>query len=364
MVESALSPRARMLIALKGGQPDRVPIFDWVNNQALYTNTLGETPTYYDGALAVRCARALGLDAAWVPAEGFMALPSPRWNWLDNQRYIDEWGTVYQVGEGSWPLAFPQTHPVQTEADWAASPRPVASESWRTCYADAAVAEAHQGKDDDLAVIAGIRGPFSSAWMLMGLEQMSFALADRPDLLTDIFEVTGRFWTEVGLDLIAHGVDALVVHDDQGSGTSTFFSPARFRKYVLPFLQQQIRTLAKTGTPIILHSCGNIKLILPDLVSTGISALNNVQRSAGMDLAGVKAEYGTQLGLIGNVDASRVMPYATPQEVEEAVRVCIREGAGGGGYVLATDHSFHEGISYENVQAFVAAGHKFGSYDK
>jgi uroporphyrinogen decarboxylase len=56
------------------------------------------------------------------------------------------------------------------------------------------------------------------------------------------------------------------------------------------------------------------------------------------------------------------MPTAAPAEVEAAVVECLRVAAPGGGHILATDHSFHEGIPIENVLAFIAAGIRHGSY--
>lgn len=61
-------------------------------------------------------------------------------------------------------------------------------------------------------------------------------------------------------------------------------------------------------------------------------------------------------------DASKVMPYGTLEEIEAAVADCIHACAPGGSYILATDHSFHEGISLENVQAFIRAGKKHGVF--
>ncbi|HEX9116426.1 MAG TPA: uroporphyrinogen decarboxylase family protein, partial [Anaerolineae bacterium] len=330
-------------------------------------------PGIYDGGLAVRLARAIGLDAAWVPAGGFHGLPANSFTWPDTTRYVDEWGTGYQVGADSWPLAFPQTYPVHTMADWQAviARHPDPHAAWRVAYAQAALAEARQAMNGvpgadapgagDLAVVAGIRGPFSATWMLMGLQQLSFSLVDEPALLDAMFADLADFWTEVGLGLAAAGIDALVIHDDQGSGTSTFIAPRMFRRHVLPHLRRQIQALA-TKVPVILHSCGNINGILPDLIDCGISGLNNLQRSAGMDLAAVKAAYGRRLCLIGNVDATNVMPYASPAEVEAAVKDCLAVAAPGGAYVLATDHSFHGGIPPANVAAFVAAGHRHGRY--
>jgi uroporphyrinogen decarboxylase len=353
-------PRERFVAALRGLPVDRVPIFDWVNNPAIYVDALGVSSDRFDGALAARLSAALGLDACWAPDGGFLGLPQGRYHWLDDARYVDEWGVTWQVGEGSWPLAFPVGHAIRSPDDWTALRVPDPAEAWRSEIVVNALREARAGGENEVAVVAGIRGPFSSGWMLMGLEAMSYALADAPAMLDHLFRVTTDFWTAAGLRLIELGVDAVVVHDDQGSNTGTFFAPATFRRVVLPHLRRQIETLAATGAPVILHSCGNINAILPDLVTTGMAGLNNLQRSAGMDLAAVKREYGARLCLIGNVDASGVLVNGTAEEIEAAVRECLTIAAPGGRYILATDHSFHEGAPVDNVRAFVAAGRRWG----
>jgi uroporphyrinogen decarboxylase len=359
---TTMVPRERFLTALRCQQPDRVPVWDWVNNPALYQAMLGQTPRFFDGGLAARLSKALGLDAVWAPAGGFMGLIDSRWDWQSETTYVDEWRTLYQVEAGSWPLSFPKEYPVKTEADWENLPRPEPVETWRLQYARDALAEARREPGREVAVVAGIRGPLSSAWMLMGLVEMSFALFDRPAMLQDIFQTLADFWTQIGLRLIELGADALVVHDDQGSNSGTFFAPEQVRQFILPYLSREINILRDTGTPVILHSCGNINSILKDLVATGIVGLNNLQRAAQMDIGAVKAAYGDKLCLIGNVDASNLMPTASPAEVEQAVIECLQLAAPGGGYILATDHSFHEGIPVNNVFAFIAAGKKYGVY--
>ena len=361
-----IAPRDCFLAALRGEPTDRVPIFDWVNHPALYERELGQRPDLFDGRLAARVYRSLGLDACWVPAGGFTALPLERWHWQDENTFVDEWGTVYRREAGAWPLASPIAHPVKNASDWQALQLRLrdleknANADWRVQYATDALAEF---SDDHapLAVVAGLRGPFATAWMLMGLADMSYSLFDASDMLEEIFFTASQFWTTVGLRLIGAGVDALVIHDDMGSGNATFFSPRHMRQHVLPHLERQVAILADTGIPIILHSCGNINALLPDLAAMNIAGLNNLQRAAGMDLAAVKRAYGDRLCLIGNVDATGLLPFATPEEVEEAVRECLATGAPGGRYILATDHSFHEGIPLENIYAFIAAGKRYGS---
>ena len=357
-----MNSRQRFLAALRGEPVDRTPIFDWVNHPGLYQRELGQRPDLFDGRLAAQVYRALGLDACWAPAGGFSALPLTRWQWRDEATFVDEWGAVYRREAGAWPLASPIEYPIQQPSDWQAlqARLPDPDQPWRLEFALDALAEARREGAEEIAVVAGIRGPFAATWMLAGLSGMSMMLYDQPALLQDLLAASQRFWTGVGLRLAEAGVDALVIHDDMGANTGTFFSPQHRRSAGLPHLRHQTEALAARGVPLILHSCGNINAILPDLAALPIAGLNNLQRGAGMDLAAVKAAYGQRLCLIGNVDATGLLPTATPAQVEQAVRECLAIGSPGGRYILATDHSFHEGIPVENVYAFIAAGRRYG----
>jgi uroporphyrinogen decarboxylase len=81
-----------------------------------------------------------------------------------------------------------------------------------------------------------------------------------------------------------------------------------------------------------------------------------------MDLAQVKACYGQRFAIIGNIDSSRTLPFGTPEEVIAEVREAIRMAAPGWGYVLASDHSLHDGIPVENILAMFNAGKEYGKY--
>ena len=81
-----------------------------------------------------------------------------------------------------------------------------------------------------------------------------------------------------------------------------------------------------------------------------------------MDIAYVKHQYGDQLTLLGNVDSTNILPTGTPEKIEAAVIETLRIAAPGGGHILATDHSFHQGIPLKNVDIFLKAAQKWGIY--
>jgi uroporphyrinogen decarboxylase len=95
-------------------------------------------------------------------------------------------------------------------------------------------------------------------------------------------------------------------------------------------------------------------------MQTKIASVHPLQRTAGMDLAWVKQTYGERVCIIGNIDSSRTLPYGSPEDVAAEVREAIDIAAPGGGYVLASDHSIHDGIPIENVLTMFQVGAEYG----
>ena len=113
---------------------------------------------------------------------------------------------------------------------------------------------------------------------------------------------------------------------------------------------------------MFLHCCGRVDDYLDDLVEIGIEAYHPVQRTAGMDLATVKAKYGDRICLVENIDSSRTSPIGTLEEIEAETREALRIGAPGYGYILASDHSLHDGIPVKNTRLMFDVARKHGLY--
>ena len=61
------------------------------------------------------------------------------------------------------------------------------------------------------------------------------------------------------------------------------------------------------GKPLLLHSCGSIYELIPDLIEIGIDAINPVQvRAANMDSKKLKREFGKDLTFWGEDNLTHV----------------------------------------------------------
>jgi uroporphyrinogen decarboxylase len=350
-----MTRKERFLVALRREVPDRVPLFDFLFQQPMYEALLGRRPAggTYNGRDAVACALALEHDGVWLPFGGFSGY-QPKF--LRDNVYQDEWGTTYQKEDSSWPIDAPIDFPIKTRADLKGYRPPDPTLPGR----DAEIAAARDMDNGGIALLGGVQGPLTTAWLLMGYENICFALYDDPGLLTEVFAISNEFFLEAARRSVAAGCVGLWVSEDLGDSSRGFFKLEHYRKYVLPPFVELVDCVAGLGVPVLLHACGCIHIYLDDLAQTKISSIHPLQRTAKMDLRAVKEKYGRRFCIIGNIDSSRTLPYGSPADVEAEAKEAIEIAAPGGGYILASDHSLHDGIPVENILALREAGLKYG----
>ena len=349
-----MTRKDRILTALRGGKPDRVPMFDFLFQKPMYKALIGHEPDGYNGVDAVKCAVALEHDGVWVPFGGFNGF-APKY--LDDETYIDEWGTTFRKEESAWPIDAPVDYPIKTRADLKGYRSPDPTLEGR----DQEIRNAAAANKDGLAILGGVAGPFSQTWMMMGYENICFALYDDPSLLTELFKISNEYNKEAARRSAAAGCHGLWLSEDLGDSKSGFMSNEHFRELLFPYLAELAEYIDSLGLPVLLHSCGCIYQYLDDLAEIKIASVHPLQRTAKMDLRTVKEKYGKRFCIIGNIDSSRTLPFGTPDDVEAEVKEAIGIAAHGGGYILASDHSLHDGIPVENIIRLRDAGLKYGA---
>lgn len=348
-----MTHKERFLSALRREIPDRVPMFDFLFQQPLYEHLIGRRPESYNGRDAVECAMALNHDAVWVPFGGFTGL-QPKY--LSTNVYQDEWGTTYQKSDSSWPIDAPIDYPIKNREDLKKYVLPDPTLPGR----DADIKAAILGNKDNLAILGGVSGPLCTAWLLMGFERICYALYEEPELITDVLKLSNDYFKEAARRSVEAGCVGMWISEDLGDSNSCFFALDHFREIFLPFIADLAEYISSLNVPVLLHSCGNINSYLDDLARTKICSVHPLQRTAHMDLKTIKEKYGHRFCIIGNIDSTRTLPFGTPAEVAAEVREAIEIAAPGGGYVLASDHSLHDGIPIENILTMFRTGEEFG----
>ncbi len=196
----------------------------------------------------------------------------------------------------------------------------------------------------------------------MGPQNLLIAFHDDPELVMSLFAISNQYNLEAGRRQADAGVDALFIFDDIGYKTAPFISLDHYHRLVLPFIQVLIDGLRKTGgeksssTATARFTLSSRTWWMPaSLVST---LCRELQESTQASQRGIRGQ-----GLhCGERRFVRDLPYGSVKDVEQEVKECIRIAGPGGGYVLASDHSLHDGIPVENIRAMVRSGREWGSY--
>ena len=157
-------------------------------------------------------------------------------------------------------------------------------------------------------------------------------------------------------------IDIIIFGDDLGMQTGPQISPAMYREFFKPrhtILWNKAKELA--DVKVNLHCCGGVRELIPDLIDAGLDAINPVQiNCAGMDLAGLKNDFGSELVFWGGgCDTGRILPNGTPDEVSEHVKQQVDIGNRDGGFVFQQVHNIMANVPPENIVAmFDAANEK------
>jgi uroporphyrinogen decarboxylase len=146
--------------------------------------------------------------------------------------------------------------------------------------------------------------------------------------------------------------------DDLATQRGLMFHPDLWRRLFKPGLARQFQVARSLGMRIMIHACGDIHAILPDLVEMGLDILEPTQAHLpGMRAERLKREYGDHLTFFGAISTQDTLPYGTPAQVRAEVATRIAVLGQGGGYIVSPDHEVLDDVPPENVIAlYEAAG--------
>jgi uroporphyrinogen decarboxylase len=411
MPSPALTHRQRVLTALNHHQPDRVPIdFGGHRSSGIAATfyprlrrALGLEPRpvrVYDptqqlaiidedvldclGVDTIELGRGLALReqdwAGWVLPDGTPCLLPA---WVRPERQPGQWvirsksgRVVARMPDGA--LYFEQCHWPFLEQDdlehldealdnqmWGAVQAPPGQLVSRPHGYQKLAEGARQLRHRTDRAIIGLFGGnlLETGQFLFRIDRFLMLLAENPahahaflDRLVEIHLAN----LEQYLAAVGDSIDIILFGDDLGTQGGPMISPRMYREFFKPRharLWQRAKELA--NVKVMLHCCGGIRPLIPDLIEAGLDATNPVQISCtGMDAAGLKHDFGDRLTLWGGgCDTQWVLPHASPEEVRRHVRQQVAILSPGGGFIFQQVHNILADVPVENVIArFQAVG--------
>ena len=316
-----MNSRERVLAALRHEQPDRVPRFEiWID---AFLDELG-------GGDAVRAYVDQGQDCIMLPSIN----PPDSNAWRNG---VDEFGRVWQNG-------FYVSGRVDSDADLERYTPP---RGYLDRLFDAEHTAAVRARYPDHCLIYGTHiGPLTAAYMAMGFEQFFVRIMTDAAFAHRLLENRTAWCIAQYQRAQELGAEVLVLGDDVAFRDGPMISPRMYREFVLPYHRQIVVAL---DVPVIWHSDGDIRCLLPMAIEAGFVGVHGLEPAAGVDLAEVKREYGRDLALVGNLDIS-LLAGDDADALRCEVDRCMAQGAPGGGYMFASCNSIFAGLNGRMVR--------------
>lgn len=196
---------------------------------------------------------------------------------------------------------------------------------------------------------------------MVGTDTLLMAMLEEPEWVMEMFEreldvslkQLERVWDA------GYTFDEVHWYDDMGYKGTQFFSLNLYRELLKPFHQRAIDWGHQHGCAVRLHSCGDIRPLVPELVGMGLDGLNPLEVKAGMDPIALKREFGDRLLFHGGINAVNWdKTDVILAEIERVIPVMKENG----GYIFASDHSIPPHVSFENFTQIIRKIKEVGSY--
>jgi uroporphyrinogen decarboxylase len=385
MTDKQLTPRQRVQMTMRHEEPDRVPmdflatmeIWDrLIAHLKLDTSRIGATEYFEPGREAllrhfqVDC-RVLSYDQFCTPPDWLIkpgshvdwwvsmnrSTPNRMWRQVNpDDTFHDIWSThSYRMetavgayeGFKTWPLSSAtsldelKAHPWPEPDWWDFAPLPGLMRQL----------DAHA----PYHIRFRVGSVFEIGWQLRGLEEFMIDLASQPEIPMYIMDRLTEVYLENlrrVLELAGDRLDMVYFYDDVATQQSLMISKKMWHKYVRPYHAKLIELAHKYNKPVMYHTDGSVRQIIPEFIEMGVDVLNPLQPDAkDMDLPAIKAEFGDRLTFHGGVDIMRTLPKGKPEQVQAEVRARVNALGAGGGYILCSSHHIQPDTPIENVIA-------------
>jgi len=369
-----MSSQDRCIAAVNLEEPDRVPCFELGVNLATIEGLLGRpTVSAPLGCMTTEELKTMARDCVEAYAvAGFDMVPASAGmpeNYregfvperLTSARWVDEFGRIWEDRKGVTGLSWYIGGTVKSSSDLKKIRDLDPEDPGRTALARETVRCA---RERGMAVAGYVDGPFLASYMTTGLSEFLIKLYRDRSFALELLELVTRFNCVQARKLTQLGVDMVIIGDDMADSHGPLIDPRDFKKVTFPYLLREIEEVRRTGTKVIVHSDGNTMPMFHDIVALGIDGYQAIEPDAGMDIAILKERYGDRICLLGNVDCGMTLCYGTVGQVEAEAKRIIDCAAGGGGLILGSSNSIHDGVKLENLLTMTKTAAQYGRYPR
>lgn len=276
--------------------------------------------------------------------------------------YIDDFGCVWETATNGI-VGSVHRHPL---ADWEnykdyEFPNPEKSTGLGPINWDEFYKKCEQERKTGQMIYGDLRHghTFLQLCDLRGYENVLFDMMDEEPLLEDLIKRLEEFNIAQIEHFLLADVDVIRIPEDLGMQTGPMLSVENFRKYIKPSYQHMLKLAREKEKIIHMHSDGDIRLLVDDIIDGGVDVINMQDLVNGIDWIGEKFRGKICIDL--DIDRQSITPFGTPKQIDELILEEVKKiGCKQGG--LSMIYGLYPGVPLENVEAVMDAMERYAFY--
>ena len=183
-------------------------------------------------------------------------------------------------------------------------------------------------RNEQLAAVIVPSGTFEQLHHLMDMENCLISFCTEPEAMHELIDYITEWRIGLVSGICSHlRPDALILHDDWGSQSSTFLSPDMFAEFIAPSAKKVYNACREMGVSLIVHHCDSYAATLvPQMIDMGVDIWQGCM--TGNNIPELVKKYGGQISFMGDLDNGVLDRADTMPEIiaREVRRACTANG--------------------------------------
>ena len=167
----------------------------------------------------------------------------------------------------------------------------------------------------DRPVLGGQLGPFSLAANLMEVQKALKATRKDPDTLRLLLDKATEFLIARAKAYKEAGANGIFLAEP----TAGLLSPKQHREFSAVYVKKIVEAVQDSGFYIILHNCGYVTNMVPDMINTGCKGFHF---GNAVDMREILPQIPPEVLVYGNIDPSSDFTNGTAEGIYKKPRSC------------------------------------------
>jgi uroporphyrinogen decarboxylase len=185
---------------------------------------------------------------------------------------------------------------------------------------------------------------------LRGYTNLLYDMTDEEPQLLELIEMVSDFNYQYIMRWVELQPDMLGFPEDLGMQVGPMLSPAQFRKYIKPVYQRCMKPVRDKGIIVYMHSDGDIRDLVDDLIDGGVEVINLQDLVNGIDW--IAGRLAGKVCIDLDIDRQKITSFGSPQQIEALILEEVRKiGRPQGGLMMT--YGLYPGVPLPNVKALM-----------